>query len=137
MTGVNGDAPATRPLWFDAATGGEALPARWTVEDIARSLSPSAEWTLESLPSGTAPLVLRPRLDDDRLILGARLGDRSVEITLTPDVSGWVRVTAAFNGSSAFCAFLDRPYEEFELWPPGSDIGPGASPRPLAASASA
>jgi hypothetical protein len=56
--------------------------------------------------------------------IGFRAGAHAGVITFTADPSGWLRIEADMNGGQVFLAFLDRPYEEHELWPANATRGP-------------
>jgi len=58
------------------------------------------------------------------LIFAAHTARGGLEITLTSVASGWLGVTARTGEREEFRAWLDRPYEEFEHWPPHAHIPP-------------
>jgi len=120
-------APRTPPVWFDAATGGETPPdiaARWVLDTVARSLRHAPAWLLETGAPGPVRLNLRSTRHPDRLIFAAHTARGGLEITLTSVASGWLGVTARTGEREEFRAWLDRPYEEFEHWPPHAHIPP-------------
>jgi hypothetical protein len=127
---VSDAAPRTPPSWFDLATGGE-LPqdraARWTLETFAGTLLHAPCWLLETSACGPVRLDLRARLQADSLTIQTLTDGRELEIILTPGASGWVEITVRLDERAALRAWMDRPYEEYELWPGGADITPNRS----------
>jgi hypothetical protein len=122
--------PRTPPCWFDVATGGD-LPqekaARWTLDNFAGALRSAPSWQLETGAGGPAPIEVCVRLQEAALIIEARMDHRAVEVVLTPGATGWIEVTARLDGREVLRALMDRPYEEYELWPGEADIAPNRS----------
>lgn len=61
----------------------------------------------------------------ERLEILAELVSECAQIAFEPHVSGWLSIAAMYCGQEVFRAWLDRPFEEYELWPEGATIPGG------------
>ena len=122
------DGPPLTPAYYgDLWTGKDegldpADESRNTVDDFAAMPSLLPRWVLDDeargLPEFTLELVEHvPRQH-------AVLRGGGVLVRCAADASGYVLVTAERDGAELFRAFIDRPYEEYDLWPPGA-VFPG------------
>jgi hypothetical protein len=126
-----GDAPSWPPSYFDIfePDGPGTDPAaalRFIIEDMANDARLTPDWLIEGrdLKVQLSAISYAPGLAQ----IGFTAGEAQGAVTLTPDPSGWLRIEATCGGAVVFRAFLDRVYQEFELWPSGaakSDEAPG------------
>jgi hypothetical protein len=113
--------PVTPPYFCDLALSrpdGEdpAEASRFIVDNIANVPELSPLWRLEDGPAFTLRLLDHER--SCRTVLA--IAEIGLSIVLETHVSGYVRVTARRNGEDLLRAWLDRPYEEYDLWPSGA-----------------
>lgn len=110
-------APAFGPSFFDIGTGeAHADPAQgaaWVLDQIVISAGIFPEWEIEET-ARAATVSLRTR-DETSAVLAAESGGSVVEIALRIDASGWIELTAG-----ALRGWVDRPYEELDIWPDGA-----------------
>ncbi len=121
----SGRLPAVPPFWFDGLTGGEMLlsvAAAAVLDDFADALRRAPCWVLETGSGGIVTPRVCSHRRGERLEVLAELAGESMEIVLEPDASGWLSIAATCRGQEVFRAWLDRPYEEYELWPEGDAI---------------
>lgn len=115
--------PVTPPYFGDLMLGrpeGEdpAEASRYAVDSIADVPHLSPLWRLEDGPSFTLRLTTYERYRRAEL----ELREIEVSIVFETDASGYVRVTGRRHGENLFRAWLDRPYEEYDLWPSGAEF---------------
>lgn len=126
-------APKQKPFFFDMATGEErTVPQTGAdmaalIDRIATAAGVAADWAIEDgAHDGLAVrLSLIEHAGGRRVVVGFSAGTVEGRIVAEPDPSGWVRVTAETAGAERFRAYVDRPYEEHELWPEGADAAAG------------
>lgn len=106
------DAPSTPPNWFDAATAAYAL------DTIAASLRHDPHWIIETAENRPATFSILSHAPGRALAATLDYEGHTFTLHLAPHPTGWLEITATHNGTKIFEAFLDRPYEEYELWPP-------------------
>ncbi|MCG6114875.1 MAG: hypothetical protein MEQ84_06705 [Mesorhizobium sp.] len=122
--------PATPPAWFDGLSAGEMaadVAAGLALDDFAAEVVYAPSWMIETGSRGTVSLRGQAHQRGARLTIVAAFSSESLEIVLAPDTSGWLSITAFHRGSEVFRAWLDRPYEEYELWPAGAFVPPRRS----------
>ena len=136
---INEHAPASEtsppvpPSWFDGMTGEEPPPriaAAAALDDFADVLSNAPRWLLETGCGGAITLRVCAHRQGERLEVLAELAGECAQIALEPHVSGWLSIAAVCSGQEVFRAWLDRPYEEYELWPEGAAIPAGRTVDP-------
>jgi hypothetical protein len=126
-----GEAPSWPASYFDSfAPDGQGEPPElavpFLIDHFRTAVLLQPVWALEGRD---APVHLSLiSYEPATLEIGFRTGRREGVITFSADSSGWLRIEAAMNGATVFRAFLDRPYEEHELWPANAtrtQEGPG------------
>lgn len=117
-------APAKPPFYYELLSNGEvgmdpALASGWLIDDFASAVGAFSEWLLEDAGL-TIDLRVAEHEKGKRLVIAWRTAPADGTVTLTPDPSGWVKVVGAISGREVFEAYLDRPWEQYEFWPPGA-----------------
>lgn len=119
------EAPKTPAYFGDDEIGSEHGMARWLVDSFAGVPDIYSEWFVDGdtaeTPFQVALLVHEP---GRRTVLGIGCGAIAGEVSFAPDPSGYVLVTGSNGGKELFRAYLDRPYEDFDLWPAGAVFDP-------------
>lgn len=120
----------SEPIYGMETTGaGIAELAGWLLDNLAADAGFSPDWLAEVGPG----LPFRIRLVDHErargVTLGFTAGNAEGEIRAGLDPSGWVRMRVTLGGEEVFLGWLDRPYEEYHLWPDDAAAPPHADPR--------
>lgn len=117
MTG----APAWPPYHFDLTDPdgpgldtGVQLPL--LIADFVYEAAHTIDWRLDDDSKLLVRLTVLEKQERHARIAFAAGGIEGA-IVLEVDLSGWLRIEASVAGAEVFRAFLDRPYEEYELWP--------------------
>lgn len=115
--------PLTAPYYGDLALGwpeGEdpAEASRYVVDSLASVPKLSARWRLEDGPRFSLRLANYEQYRRAELAVP----EIDLRIVFETDPSGYVRVTGRREGEDLFRAWLDRPYEEYDLWPSGAEF---------------
>jgi len=113
--------PSFAPDFFNSLSGGQETPANGAYGlalDFDSTARCDPDWIIES--AGDRPLRLTPIScsRDGARVAFESLGVSGV-ISLTPHVSGWVKVVAEIDGRPVFTGFAEQVWEEYELYPPG------------------
>lgn len=109
-----------------------ALAAPVYAEDLAQHIASEPKllatggWEIEPGSAGRTGAVHSTPFVARHPASGRTLEGR---ITLSPDPSHWVKVEVFLGAFRVLVAYLDRPWEEYELWPSGAvektDEAPG------------
>ncbi|MCO5164346.1 MAG: hypothetical protein M9939_24970 [Mesorhizobium sp.] len=97
-----------------------ALAAAWYAEDLAQHVAgeptwrATGGWVIEPGSAGRAGAV-----HSTPFVARHSASDATVEgrVALTPDPSHWVKVEVFLGAFRVFVAYLDKPWEEYDLWP--------------------
>lgn len=121
MTG----APSWPPYHFDLTDpDGPGLDTRvelpLLIDYFAHEATHTTDWRLDDDSKLLVRLAVLDR-QEHRARIAFSAGGREGAIALEADPSGWLRVEVSMNGAEVFRAFVDRPYEEYELWPPAAE----------------
>jgi hypothetical protein len=127
-------APARPPHYYGGVFGNEAggrpeEESGWLVDDIASTAKMFPDWIAEDAGTAIGLRVLEHR-PLQRVVVGWQAAAATGTVEARPDASGYVLVVARLGEREVFRAYLDRPYEEYEMWPPGAaperdEEGPG------------
>lgn len=105
------------------------LASRYHAGEIVRAAASTGRWTTSS--GWKADVSPPTRFGDAHLAAfqASHPGKPAAHGTLRAQAhpSGWVRVDVFIAGACVFTGFLDRVWEEFGIWPPGSS-GEGEPP---------
>jgi hypothetical protein len=120
--------PHRKPYFCDAIGGTEATfpetgpEMAWLIDSMVSTVTTFPLWRLDNDSHEKRPVRLSV-IEHRRgtlARLGFACGGADGVITLRPDAeTGFVRVTAGIGDAETFLAYMDRPYEEYALYPPG------------------
>jgi hypothetical protein len=116
----SGDAPSWPASYFDNFDpNGQGEPPelslRFLIDHFRTAVLLEPIWMIEGhdTPVHLSLISYEPMTMD----VGFRAGAHEGVISFAADPSNWLRIEAAIADKQVFLAFLDRPYEEHELWP--------------------
>lgn len=126
MAEAEGPPPLFSPEFFDSLSGGQD-PPDGALDDFAQCFAGvarhDADWTIESAGNRRVRLA-QPSCS----ATGASLHFESDGITgiivLEGAAGGWVRISVTIAGRRVFTGFMERVWEEYELYPPGTPCRP-------------
>jgi hypothetical protein len=108
--------PNWKPSYHEAIYGREApdslAEARYIIEDMVSKAKSFPDWTLDD--TGIA-VTLSP--GDGRI--GFRANGITGEVALDIE-DGWIRAIATVGGDEVFRGYIERRWEEYEVWPAGA-----------------
>lgn len=118
-------APARKPHYWDHGTSEEGYAPEqggaWLIDDFVSIAKYFPDWIAEEdgLAIRIEPLA---RYEDGGVgRIGFSCNGVSGEIALTLDPSGWVLAVATIADPEVFRGYVDRPWEQCEIWPPGRE----------------
>ncbi|SFZ84182.1 hypothetical protein SAMN02983003_1864 [Devosia enhydra] len=129
MAGQTDGPPKRKPWFFDGATGreftapntGDEMKA--AIDRIGFEAEHFPDWVIDDGPYGGLAITLS-LIDRDwskPTVLLAKTEHGEARIVAEADPSGFVRISVDWQGGPVLTAFLDRPYEQYELWPPHAE----------------
>lgn len=120
--------PRDKPSWcepiFDADK--ELDPTEQTgfyIDDFAGIPKYFPDWLVEE-PGIEVQLRLVSHVPRVSAEIGFVAAGRSGIVRFDHHPSGWMKVTAEFEGEPVFLGWLDHPWENCEIWPADADPGP-------------
>lgn len=127
-------APAKAPYYWDYGTTEEGTPPEqggpWLIDTLVSSAKTFEDWKVEErdLPVVVWPIATHAETGAGRIGFG--LNGVQGEITLTMDPIGWILAVAHIGGAEVFRGYVDRPWEQCDIWPAGAtpardEEGPG------------
>ncbi len=125
-------APARPPSFFNAMTGAdvpypEALrEPGFLLDDLAGDVKIWPYWLLDDDSQRRITLTLVEHVREQRAVIGFAVDGVSGTVTATPDPSGYLRIAVEAGGAVFLAAYVERIWEEYELWPPGAVAAFGA-----------
>lgn len=117
-------APAKAPYYWDYGTTEEGDPPAkggpWLIDDMVRDTGVFEDWKVEGddFPVVVWPIATYADTGAGKIGFGAR-GVQG-EITLTMDPTGWIVAVAYIAGIEVFRGYIDRPWEQCDIWPAGA-----------------
>ncbi len=127
-------APTRAPHYWDYGTSEDGYPPAeggpWCIDGIVAEAETFQDWMVEGqdLPITVRPIARYEKTGAGKI--GFRARGIEGEITLSMDPSGWILALAHVGGREVFRGYIDRPWEEYEIWPAGAtprrdEEGPG------------
>ena len=110
--------PPRAPHWIAMEEGwcnDAAECARLAVETICSAARPPISFTFQEMPIVIDAVSAQKRSGR----ITGKCADCMFALVLTARTDGWVEGAVSVNGRNVLQFFLDRPYEEFEFFPPG------------------
>lgn len=127
-------APTRPACYFDGIFGRDeggdpAEESGWLVDDLVSTVRTFPDWLVDDVGIEIAISVLEHR-PLKRAVIGWEAAAANGTLEVSPDASGYVLVVGRLGELEVFRAYLDRPYEEYEMWPPEAtparhEEGPG------------
>jgi hypothetical protein len=126
--------PKKQPWFFNSLDGSEVTfpdtgyEMAWLVDTLAGAAKAFPDWVLDRGEKPYLPirLTVLTRQTGQLSEIGFTAGGVEGVVRAEPDPSGWVRITAHVAGRQMFEAYMDHPYEQYPMWPPGADPAPDA-----------
>lgn len=121
-------APARPPSFFNPLIGAdtpypEALrEPGFLLDDLAGDVKIWPYWLLDDDSQRRITLTLIEHVTGQRAVIGFAVDGASGTITATPDPSGYLRIAVEVDGAVFLTAYVERIWEEYELWPPGAVV---------------
>jgi hypothetical protein len=119
-------APSRPPSFFNSLTGRDVdFPASlrepgFLIDDLAGDVRNWPNWLVDDDSQRRISLSLIEHVTEQRVVIGFVVDGAQGTVTATPDPSGYLRVLVAFEGADYLTLFVERIWEEYELWPPGA-----------------
>jgi len=89
------------------------------LDDLAVDAKLWPYWLLDDDSQRTITLRLAEHVVGQRAVIAFSIDSLQGSITATPDSSGYLRIEAGADGSDVLVAYVERIWEEHEIWPPG------------------
>lgn len=121
-------APTRSAYYWDHGTTEAGEPPEqggpWLIDSLVWTARYFPDWMMEGqdLAISVRDLAEYEKTGAGRIGFSAR--GVAGEIVLTMDPSGWILVVASIGSDEVFRGYLDRPWEQLEIWPVGATPGP-------------
>lgn len=119
-------APARPPSFFNALSGLDApypdslREPGYLIDDLAKDAKLWPDWLLDDDSQRPIRLSVLEHRPEQKLVIGFVIGDLTGTLTATPDASGFLHVVVATGGVEFLAGYMERIWEEHEIWPPGA-----------------
>lgn len=107
--GTQNDAQASAAWLLDLLVGVATHDPNWLIDDDSGRMVELKALSHEKQRSGVVSL---------------RYGTMDIRLGFAVDASGYVCVTAELAAVEVFRGYIDRPYEELDIWPAGAEFAP-------------
>jgi len=110
-------APARPPSYYDAFDAVELSPRKgipWLIENFVSTAKWFNDWVVEDVGMPVRLHAAGPSS------IGFEAGGVSGTIELSADRSGWLLAVARIGPSEVFRGYVERQYEQYEIWPPNA-----------------
>lgn len=124
-------APKRPPSFFNALTGADApYPAAlrepgYLIDDLAGDVRRWPYWLLDDDSQRRITLRLAEHVAERRAVIDFAVEGVAGSIIATPDASGYLRIVVEVDGATFLTAYVERIWEELQLWPPGAGAASG------------
>jgi hypothetical protein len=123
--------PARPPSFFNALTGDDTPhpdslrePAL-LIDDLAGDAKLWPNWLLDDDSQRMITLNVTEHVPEQKVVIAFTVGGLHGAVTAVPDPSGYLRLVVDANGAELLTAYVERIWEEYEIWPPGATAAPG------------
>lgn len=127
-------APAKAPYYWDYGdTEDGYAPAwggPWYIDGIVDEAETFEDWKVDGLDLPVVVWRIARYAETGAGKIGFSVRGVHGEITLTMDPTGWILAVAHMGGKEVFRGYIDRPWEQYDIWPAGAtpernEEGPG------------
>ena len=115
--------PQTPPHYFDYTEPdgpqNDPLPAAaWLLDSLVHAAIADPRWIVDDDSGPTVNLVVTEHQPGQGGTIAITSGPVALSLHLAVDPSGYVRATVELAGAQIWRGYIDRPYEELDIWPP-------------------
>jgi hypothetical protein len=127
-------APTTPPSWCEPISDADREldpfeQSAFYIDDFAEMPRYFPDWLVEE--AGIEVRIhLMSREQGRHAEIGFVAAGRGGVVRFAQDPSGWLKLTAEFEGRPVFTGYLDHPYENCEIWPEGAEVDRKTSEAP-------
>ena len=127
-------APTTPPSWCEPISDADREldpfeQSAFYIDDFAEMPRYFPDWLVEG--AGIEVRIhLMSREQGRHAEIGFVAAGRGGVVRFAQDPSGWLKLTAEFEGRPVFTGYLDHPYENCEIWPEGAEVARKTFPHP-------
>lgn len=127
-------APTTAPSWCEPISDADREldpfeQSAFYIDDFAEMPRYFPDWLVDE--AGIEVRIhLMSREQGRHAEIGFVAAGRAGVVRFAQDPSGWLKLTAEFEGRLVFTGYLDHPYENCEIWPEGATVDRKASDAP-------
>ncbi len=120
--------PKTAPYFFDPYNEEGDDPHRasaFLMGQLVSAVRISPDWFVDddANPTPFSLNVIEHR-QNERALIGFSGGGVTGQIELKTDPSGYLLAVGYLDGKAVFRGYIDQPYEERDIWPPGAEFDP-------------
>jgi hypothetical protein len=121
--------PLTPPHYFDYTDPdgpqNNPLPeAGWLLDRLVDAARADPRWIIDDDSGRTVDLVVIEHQRGQGGTVAITGGPVALLLRLAVDASGYVRAAVELAGTEIWRGYIDRPYEELDIWPPGAVFEP-------------
>ncbi len=119
-------APTRPPSFFNTMTGADTpypdslREPRFLIDALAGDVRYWPDWLLDDDSQRPIRLAVAEHLPEQKLVITFTVDKLSGTLTATPDPSGFLHVVVAVGGAEFLTGYVERIWEEHEIWPPGA-----------------
>ena len=125
------DGPPKTPPHYDDFTEPEDGPqndamasAAWLLDSLVHVAGYEPRWLIDDESGRMVEVKAISHVKQRSGVLSLRCGTLEARLNLAVDASGYVCATAELAGVEVFRGYIDRPYEELDIWPAGAEFAP-------------
>lgn len=117
--------PLTPPHHFDFTDpdGPQNAPlpaAAWLLDSIVLAARAEPHWIIDDASSRAVDLAVTEHQPGQGGTIAITSGPIALLLRLAVDASGYVRASVEHAGAEIWRGYIDRPYEELDIWPPAA-----------------
>jgi hypothetical protein len=117
--------PKTPPHFFDFTDPdgpqNNPLPeAAWLLDSLMHAAKADPRWLIDDDSGRFAELAVTEHQPGQGGAIAITSGPVTLSLRLAVDPSGYVLASVELAGAEIWRGYIDRPYEELDIWPPGA-----------------